>query len=262
MPIRTNKSSLLRLKLIPIIIKVLFIIPLPGKSQDSVLSKSKVSISGTIGITNNGFSIIPTFSFNKPATLLLLSIKKGKFSFEPDIRLTANGKKGSILLWARYQFINNKRYSFRMGMHPAVNWMPKEILENNQPQELIQLRRFLAWEMSHNFRITKNWGIGIYYLQGNGLQKNGPRTNHFINVNSSVQNIGISKNYRLSFIPAVYYLKVDQTDGYYFTAATTLSKIKSPISIQSIVNHTFSSTLVGNKDLLWNVSLLYKFGNH
>ena len=41
---------------------------------------------GNLGITNNGFSIIPTFSFNSPAVTTQMSWEKNNWSVEPDIR--------------------------------------------------------------------------------------------------------------------------------------------------------------------------------
>ena len=44
------------------------------------------------GITNNGISIIPTFSLKQPAFNLSYSLSRGgRFSIDPDLRLTFDG---------------------------------------------------------------------------------------------------------------------------------------------------------------------------
>ncbi|MEB3059390.1 hypothetical protein, partial [Parvimonas sp. D9] len=97
-----------------------------------------------------------------------------KLSIDPEFRITPTGEKGSIILWFRYHAIKSKRFSFRVGAHPAVNWFPSTVLQNGVSEELLRLRRFLAWELAPSYRISKNWNASLYYLQGNGMQVNGP----------------------------------------------------------------------------------------
>jgi hypothetical protein len=70
-----------------------------------------LNISGSIGLTNNGISIIPTFSLNAPATITNFYISKNRFSFEPDVRLTLDARKGGMLFWFRYKFIKDKKFN-------------------------------------------------------------------------------------------------------------------------------------------------------
>lgn len=213
---------------------------------------------GNIGYTNNGFSIIPSFSFNSPAITTQMSWKKDNLSVEPDIRLAPDGKKGSMLLWFRYAAIKKGRFSLRTGIHPAVNWYPKQIVESGKSLEIYQLRRFIAWELAPNININKNINTGVYYLQGNGLQEDGPQTTHFVNLYLSVANIPLSDQLKLNLTPAVYYLYLDKKEGTYFTANGTLSHNKSPFSLQSTINQTLNTKITGGKDFLWNIALIYK----
>lgn len=213
---------------------------------------------GNLGVTNNGFSIIPTFSFNSPAITTQMSWKKNNLSVEPDIRLAPDLTKGSMLLWFRYMPIQKGKFSLRTGLHPAINWFPKNIVENDKPSELYQLRRFLAWELAPNFKINKNLNVGVYYLQGNGLQENGVRTSHFVNLYLAVSNIVLNDQLNLSLTPAVYYLNVDKKAGTYFTANGAISHKKSPFSLQSTINQTLRTSITGGKDFLWNIALVYK----
>ena len=69
------------------------------EKKDSLVVKS--NFSGLVGLTSNGLSIIPTFALNAPAYNILLSVSKNKFSFDPDIRMTLDGRKGSMVFWFR-----------------------------------------------------------------------------------------------------------------------------------------------------------------
>jgi len=242
------------------------LLPLYGfaQSQDSLVQRrdslSKVTIfSGALGLTNNGFSIIPSFSLNAPAALIQLSWRKNKFSIEPDARLTLDGRKGAMLFWFRYQPVEKEKFRLSVGAHPAINLQTRTITEAGLTTEISQMRRFVAWEMVPSYQLTDNWGVGIYYLQGNGLQADGPRTTHYVNLNTRLANIKLGGNVRLLLSPAVYFLSVDEHTGTYFTATGILSHTDLPFTIQSDINQTINANLPGNLDFLWNISVRYNF---
>lgn len=232
--------------------------------QDTLIQKQNTAwdttiFSGSLGLTNNGFSIIPSFSLNSPALLAQISWRKNKFGIEPDIRLTPDARKGSMIWWIRYYPIQKNKFTLRMGIHPSFLLQSREIMENGVPHEITQTRRFIAWELAPNYQVNKYWGIGMYYLQGNGLQKDGPQTTHFVNLYTSISNINIGGDFRLKLIPAVFYLNLDGYSGTYFTGTVNVSHAKLPFALQSMVNQTFSSDLPSNVDFLWNISIHYNF---
>jgi hypothetical protein len=229
-------------------------------SQQIDTTKPVTYFSGNLSLTTNGFSIIPTFSLNSPALITQLSWRRKKFSIDPDIRMTPNLKKGSMVLWFRYYPVQQKKFSLRVGAHPALNFQLRKITDSmGNTSEITQMRRFLAWEVSPSYRISKNWTIGLYYLQGNGLQKDGPKTTHFINLSSGITNIRMGPWLRFAVYPAVYYLKLDSSEGFYFTGTADISNIKWPVSLSGAINQTFTSNISGNKIFMWNVSLNYHF---
>jgi hypothetical protein len=228
-----------------------------SQQKDSI--KPVTTFSGSVGITNNGISIIPSFALNKPAVIVNLSWLKNKFSIDPDIRFSSDFKKGGILLWFRYKLVEKNKFSFRVGAHPALNFQVKQVTENGITSDFTQMRRFLAWELAPVYHITPNWSAGIYYLQGNGMQKDGPQVTHFVTLNTSISNIPVGGNFRLQLLPAVYYLYLDGYDGRYFTATGVLTNEKWPFQFMSTINKTFSANLPGNKDFMWNVTLNWHF---
>ncbi len=241
---------------------LVFFFPIYGFSQQKDTLPQITKFSGALGITNNGFAIIPTFSLNSPAVSVLLSWKKNNFSIDPDIRLTPDGKKGGMLLWLRYYPIRGEKFSLRVGTHPAFSFIRKTITENNKTYEITEMLRFLAGEIAPNYQVNKHLGVGIYYLTGRGLQNHGPQETHFINLNTSISNINIGGENRLTLLPAVYYLYTDGYEGKYFTATAILANTKLPFTLQSSINKTLTSNLPGNPDFLWNISLNYNFSKN
>ncbi len=242
------------------ILLLLFVaLPLTIIAQTKDSTNTLHSFSGSIGITNNGFSIVPTFSLNSPASIINVSLRRNKFSIDPDIRLVTNGSKGGMVFWFRYRLIENKKFNLRVGTHPAFSYVRRLAPINNKETEITEMMRFAAIEVAPNYQISPNLGLGLYFLKGHGFQKHGPQNTNVLFLNAPITNLKLSQNMRFSVIPSVYFLDIDETAGKYFTGTAILSNTKTPFSIQSSINKTFTSNVAGNRDFMWNVMLVYNF---
>ena len=228
-----------------------------AQTADSTLKIS--SFSGSVGITNNGFAIIPTFSLNRPAAIINLSFRRNRFSFEPDIRLVSDASKGGLVWWLRYRVIDQKKLSLRVGTHPAFSLIRKTVVDNGVSTEITEMLRFAAFEVVPNYQILPHWGVGAMYLQGKGLQKHGPQDTKVLFLNTSISNLKIGGNLRFTLVPVVYFLNTDGFTGDYFTTTGIISHTKLPFTLGSTINQTFNSNIPGNKDFMWNVTLSYVF---
>ncbi len=220
----------------------------------------ELRIGGNVGITNNGISIIPTFSLHAPALVSTLSFSNGgKFSIDPDVRLALDGRKGSALLWFRYKLVSAPKFRLIVGAHPAYNFALRTITENGQSWNITQARRFWATEIAPTYIVNNHFSLGLYYLNGHGLQDDGPKTTHFVTFNTSFTGIPVARNYTINFSQQAYYLQVDKGDGYYLFGSLGIVNTKSPLSIVATYNKEINSHVTGSRDFDWNVSLMYKF---
>ncbi|NJB71376.1 hypothetical protein GGR42_001838 [Saonia flava] len=216
---------------------------------------------GTASITHNGISLVPSFSLGDPAAIFDLKMTKGKFSFEPDMRFALEGKPWSFLFWFRYKAVQKERFSLRVGAHPAMNFRTVNIIRNGQTEDLIEARRYLAAEIVPNYKISDKVSVGAYYLRGKGFDDGVKQTN-FLVLNSSFTNLFISETLYFNISPQVYYLTLDDDEGYYAVAFITLAKKGFPLSISSILNKAIDTEIVPEDDFIWNVSLNYAFGGN
>ncbi|RYU93610.1 hypothetical protein [Emticicia agri] len=233
-----------------------------GHSQQVDSTKTVANFSGTIGLTNNGFSIIPTFSLNNPAAIVLLSWQKKRWSFDPDIRLVPDASKGSMLFWLRYRIIEQQKFSLRVGVHPAFNFVRRKVADNGKTVEITELLRFVAGEVAPNYQISPNWSVGAVYFYGKALQKHGPQRTHVLFLNTSVSNIKISNHFRFQLVPMVYFLYPDSFKGTYLSVTGILSRKNFPFTLQSTINQTFNSDIPDNKHFMWNVMVAYNFSKN
>jgi hypothetical protein len=228
-----------------------------GQSPDS--TSQIVSFSGSIGITNNGFSIIPTFSLNSPATIMNFSWRKNKFSFDPDFRLVPDASKGGLLFWFRYRLIEQKKFQLRIGIHPAFTLVKRQVVENGTSSEITEMLRFAAGELVSTYQIKPKWGVSAMFLHGSGLQLHGPQNTDVLFLSTNFSDIHLGKDIRFQFIPMIFFLRTDGFTGNYLSATGILSHKKSPFSIQSTLNQTITSNIPGNENFMWNVMFAYNF---
>ena len=242
---------------ITLVTSVVLLLSSSAWSQTSDSTKP-ANFTGAAGITNNGISVVPTFTFDKPAAILLATAGKKRLTFEPDVRFTLDIKRGGVALWWRYKFLTHGKFRLNAGAHPAINFM-YDTDSAKGGSNFLATQKFLGAELVPNYILSKNVSLGIYYLRGHGLQKDGPRNVHFLTVNSNFSNIIISRQLFVQWIPQFYYLNIDKRDGIYFTSAATLSKRDFPLSIQSIFNKVITTKIPGSKNFVWNVTLFYAF---
>jgi hypothetical protein len=218
--------------------------------------KSITHFSGAAGVTNNGISLIPTFSLGKPAAIFDISVGN-RFSFDPEFTFSLKGKPWYFLFWFRYK-LNAEKFQMNIGTHLGLNF--KNAVADDDSTKVTIAERYWASEISPNYFLTKNISLGIYYLYSHGLDPTTVKNSHFITVNASFSNIKLTNKFFIGMTPQFYYLNQGEHDGFYFTSAFTLAKSDLPLSISSIINKEIQSDISGSKDFTWNVTLTYFFG--
>lgn len=238
---------------------ILFLVLMIIKTSLAQSNDSTRYFGGSLSVTNNGISLLPTFSLNKPAALVILNLGK-RLSFDPEFRFSLeDGKPWSFIFWGRYKLIQSERFQMTVGVHPGYLFRSESMPANGGTKDIITTERYLATEVSPSFFITKNTSIGIYYLRSRGFEESSVQNTNFITLNANFNKIGIYKSFYLKFNPQLYYLKMDDKDGYYFTSTLTLATTDFPLSVQTIMNRTIESN-IPSKNFLWNISLIYSFG--
>ncbi len=244
-----------------IVLFVLFIFTHTAFSQKNDSIKSVRYFGAAATVTNNGISLLPTFSLGKPAAIFDLNVGNKRLSFEPQLRFALEGKPWSFIFWWRYVLLQKGKFKVNIGAHPAVLFRTLPVEINGVTSESLIALRYFAEEFAPNYFITKDISIGLYYLHSNGFDEGAIKNTDFITINSNFSNIKLSKKFYMKFNPQVFYLRMDGVDGYYATATVTLARQNFPLSIQSILNQTIKTNIITKNDFVWNVSLIYSFRN-
>lgn len=227
-------------------------------SQNTDSTKVISHFGGAVTVTNNGISFIPTFSLGKPAVIFDLSIGR-RLSFDPQFRFSLEGKPWSFLFWGRYKLLKTNQFSMNIGSHLGLPFKTITETINGVTTETIIVKRYLAGELAPNYFLTKDISIGMYYFYSRGIDNGTTRNTNFLTLNTNFSDIRLTKQFYMKFTPQVYYLKMDQQDGFYFTSALTLANRKFPLSISSVINKIIQTNITASKNFVWNVSLIYAF---
>jgi hypothetical protein len=214
---------------------------------------------GAVTVTNNGISLIPTFSIDKPAVLFDLTAGRGKLSFDPQFRFSLDGKPWTFFFWWRYKLVNTSKFFVRVGVHESLSYSTLSVVTNGESKEAIVTQRYLAGEFTPNYFLTKNISVGLYYLYSYGFDNESVRNTHFGMLNMNFSNIKLSDKFFLSYMPQIYYLRINKNDGYNLTSTLTLARKNFPVLFSVFGNKTIKSNVPGHKDFVWNASLIYSF---
>jgi len=255
-----TKAAWLKIYFLPfVMVFILMADTLKAQNKDSA---TKVyHFSGSALITNNGISVIPSFTLGKPATIINLNMGNQKFSFEPEFRFSLEGRPWSFLFWFRYKLSNTSKFKFNAGFHPAILFRTIESSVNGVNTTTITGQRYLAGELSPNYFVTKNTSVGAYGLYSKGLDPGGNKNTLFLTLNANFSNIALSKQLMLRIAPQVFYLYIDQHHGYYCNANVTIADKRTPFSLSAMVNKVITTDIAASQNIVWNTSLTYSFSH-
>lgn len=241
------------------ILSVLLSLSVSVFSQKST-SEKIYHINGGINLTNNGISLIPSFSLGKPAVIFDLSVGNEKFSFDPQFRFDIeNARPWAFIFWFRHKTADNEKFKMHIGAHPALMYFQASFLKDGLIENGWEARRFVAAEISPTIDLTKFISLNPYYLIGQGFDY-GLKSTHYLAIRAIISNIGISEQILFSCAPELYYLKMDEKNGFYFASAFSIKHKKMPFSLAAMLNKKIESQ-IDSKDFIWNLSLIYSFGN-
>lgn len=216
---------------------------------------------GNISFTNNGLSLIPAFSLNRPAAIFELSLGGERLSFDPEMRFAMDGQPWSFIFWWRYKIIKSEKFRLHVGAHPAFIFENTMVDDGNGNMiESMEAKRFFAGEISPSYVFSDKARVSFLYLAGRSLGKVPFALNQFVATGAHFTKIPLSEKYFFNASPQVFYLKMNEKDGYFASSSLVIGRKDLPISLGTIVSKIIVSEIEVD-NWIWNVSLIYSFNN-
>ncbi len=221
-------------------------------------TKKEIQFATSTLITNNGISIIPIFTLGKPAAIINFTVGR-KLTFEPEFRVSLEGKPWSFIYWFRYKLAKTPKFTWSVGAHPAIIFKTIPVTINGNNEEVLRAQRFLAAEMSQNYRFNKHVNLGFYYLVGAGSVENKTKPTNLLTLRGGYNNIELGKGFLAGVNSQLIYLFTNGEEGSYVNATFTLTHKTSPVTLSYFYNQPINSAITGGKDPVWNVGATYAF---
>jgi hypothetical protein len=242
------------------LITTLFLLGLPfwASAQRPDTTQVPAFFRGQITATNNGISLIPNFSLNRPAAFFDLSVGRGRLSFDPMFRFGLNGKPWTFVFWFRYKLFNHPKFTASVGGHPSFLFRDETLGTNGSSRQVTTVQRYFAWETTPTYHFNKKVGLGIYYLGAHGLTRDLTQYTHFVALRALFVGVPLGKHFNATVVPQVYYLQQDALAGTYWNAIVTLAKNDFPVAITTNLSQIIRSE-IPSKSFLWNLGLVYNF---
>lgn len=230
-----------------------------GQSGDSAGCTHPLHFSGTVEITNNGISPVPTFTLGKPAALGNVSLRRGRLSFNPRVAFALNGQPWYIIYWLRYKVLNGEKFKLDASAAAGTSFRFAKVVENGVAKNVRTPMRVANTEIVPTYVLSKKSALSVVYLYGHGFIKNAPLNLHFVSLIGSFSHIGLGKGLQLKLLPQVYYLSQGKTDGWFTAATVSLSHQKLPLALSAMANQTIRTSISPSPGFVWNTSLAFNF---
>ncbi len=221
-------------------------------------TQKEMQFATTALITNNGVSVIPIFSLGKPAAIINFTVGR-KFTFEPEFRVSLEGKPWSFIYWFRYKLAKTPKFSLSIGAHPAIIFKTIPVTINGNNEQILRAQRFVAAEMAQNYRFNNHVNLGFYYLVGAGSVENKTKPTNLLVLRSGYNNINLGKEFVAGINSQLIYLFTNGEEGSYVNATLTLAHKRSPVSLSYFYNQPINTSIIGGKNPLWNIGATYAF---
>ncbi len=222
--------------------------------EKSDTTSHPVELSGMISLNSNGIAPIPSFALGKPVISLNLSIRKNRFSYDPQFSYGLDMKPWIIDNWFHYLLVKNPKFELRTGINASMFFS-----EYKTPDEEIwQGQRYAALELAGTYKISKTSSLGLMVWYDKGLDE-GTITGYFINLVADKSDIAIGKHFLMGVnIQAFYTDYTDNNDGLFISPKISCASRAVPVSIFFQGIQPLISNMPDPK-FQWNIGIGYSF---
>lgn len=248
------------------LIIVLLCISLISYGQADIEEKVKVEdgngfkFSGTIGLNTNGISPVPAFSLGKPAIMGFFSLRKNRFSFDPEVAYSTDGTPWFFSSCFRYRIFGKKKLEIKVAAVWNVSHSYPEVIENGVSKTITKAERYLVFEFVPTYKLSEKFSLGSAVFVGRGFDKGSLKQMHFISLVANITKLRLSKKLYYSLFPQVFYLNLDgDTDSFFVSGVAGIGHKKLPLFLSSHMNQPVVTSISPNPGFSWNVGLSYNF---
>jgi len=239
------------------LIYVIFIfISVNAFSQEEADStRNPLKVSGTVSLNSNGIAPIPAFSLGKPALIAALSLKKNRFSYDPQLSYGLDIRPWIIDNWLHYRVIEKPEFELKTGFDASMFFS-----EYKTPDEVIlRGQRYATFELAGIYKMSRKSSLSFVTWYDRGLDK-GTLIGYFFNLVADRSDISVGKHLLMDINVQIFYIDyTGKNDGLFISPKISSSVRNLPFSITFQAIQTVNSNISPFPKFRWNLGLAYSF---
>jgi hypothetical protein len=215
--------------------------------------KPKLNTGVTFILNTNGIASIPAFSLGKPAMMASVYIAKGRFSYEPLLAYSLDGKPWFIDNWLHYKPIVRPRYDLRVGFNLSTFCSNYDLPEGT----IMKAERYFAFELTQTYKFSARSFLSLAYWNDRG-QEPGSISGHFLSLTGERSDIRIGKNVFLAANVMLFYINYTGNSDGLFVSPKISAYLKSiPVTLFFQATQTIQTNIEPYPEFRWNVGISY-----
>lgn len=216
-------------------------------------TRSPLEAEASISLNSNGIAYIPAFSLDKPALIGKLNLKKGRFSYDPQLSYGLNLKPWIIDNWFHYRIVVRSDFELKAGAVFSAFFSELETLD----EPVLQVQKYLAAELVASHKFSPSSSLAFTYLIDRG-QDPGTLSGHFFNLQAEKSEILLGQKGLLRASLQVFYINYTGNNDGLFTAAYVSASIRDlPFSVFFQGIQDLWTNMDQSPPFKWNVGLAY-----
>tara|TARA_R110002049_G_scaffold696_6_gene4359 strand:+ start:119585 stop:120298 length:714 start_codon:yes stop_codon:yes gene_type:complete len=215
--------------------------------------------SGNIGLNTNGISRVPAFSLGKPAIMGFFSLRKNRFSFDPEVAYSTEGNPWFMNSCFRYRIYAKKNFDVMVSANWSISHRYTEVIENGL-KTIAKAERYVVFEFVPTYKLSEKFSLGSAVFVGRGIDKGSLKQMHFISLVGNITKLRLSEKLYYSFFPQIFYLNLDgDTDSLFVSGVAGIGHKRFPFFLSSQINQPVVTAISPNPGFSWNIGVTYTF---
>jgi len=215
--------------------------------------KPKLNAGVTFSLNSNGIASIPAFSLGKPAMMASTYFIKGRFSYEPLLAYSLDGKPWFIDNWFHYKPIVRPKYELRVGFNLSTFGSEYELPEG----AIIKAERYFAFELTQTYKFSSRSLLSLAYWNDQGKEP-GTISGHFVSLTGERSDIRIGKNVLLAANVMLFYINyTGKSDGLFVSPKISSYVRNFPVTIFFQATQTIQTNIEPYPEFRWNLGISY-----
>jgi hypothetical protein len=229
------------------------------QEKENTTGHTPFTFTGSIQVTSNGISTIPAYSLGKPATMVILNINKKRFTLNPMLALSLDGKPWYMAYWLRYNAIQKEKFTLKTSVAWGWAFRDADLVKDLDTMTIKRAFRSAFTEIRPSYSFSPSASISLSYLYVHGLEEDFKSNIHCLTL-SGLFVFEPVRNINFTVSPQIFMVEfIGQGNGTFASATMSLSHKKIPLSLGTLVTQPIQSTLKPKSGFVWNVNLTYSF---